>query len=138
MLEADTEEKLIAEFAALAKRAIALGRKLGAEETKARIMRAASGEPPASPRQRLPKAALKTHADKPRAGRKYPYGHVTSSLKNALKAHKNGMKREDIGPYCREKLGADIDEDSLRNAIKQLIRIGKMERRGNLHFWSGE
>ena len=138
----DTEEALIADLTAVIRRAVALGRKLGAEDERKRILRAASMEPPApSDAETTPAFTPGPRGDdpdaKPHPARKYPYGYVSSALEETLKAHPQGIEREAIGPYCREALGKDIDEEALRNAIKVFIRRGRAARSGNTHFWRG-
>jgi hypothetical protein len=141
MADTDTEEALVAAFTALARRAIALGRRLGSQETTERILRAAGGEvatPPPLPPVRHRERPSPNGSEPPRSGRKYPYGFVTSSVEKAAKAHPNGIERDAVGPYIRDKLGRDIDDETIRNAIKQLIRTKRMHRQDDQLFWSGQ
>ena len=144
----DTEEKIIADLAAVVRRAVALGRRMEKDAVRVRLQRAIDGE---SSETKPEEIELGTSAeelgDRTRAieeatahleqemGR-YPYGHVKKSVATAIyKLRATGATRQEIGAYCGNKLSTPLTDSAVQTALKTLTKDGMARYRSAKQRW---
>jgi hypothetical protein len=128
----EADEKLIQDVVAAVRRAIERARAEGRAEALEQIKRfvssdaaISSGQPVRDRESIEPRVA---HTATGGGQKKYPYGFVTSNVARALLGNPQGLSREGIRDFCKSRLDADIDEASIRNAIKAFVKQKKAAR----------